>query len=43
MTLDELNRLEQKLHDVTNQSFIAGLITGILICLSVELIIWILI
>jgi formate/nitrite transporter FocA (FNT family) len=43
MTLDELNRVEQKLHDVTNQSFTAGVIVGILICLSIELIVWILI
>jgi hypothetical protein len=43
MTRDELDRVEIKMHDITNQSFIAGLITGVLLCLAVELIIFILI
>jgi hypothetical protein len=43
MTRDELDRVENKMHDITNQSFVAGLITGVLLCLGFEIIIFILI
>jgi hypothetical protein len=43
MTREELDRVEIKMHDITNQSFIAGLLVGVLLCLGIELMIFILI